>query len=97
MRFHEQTLPQGSIKMGRIVKRASGWYLCLFIDTTQAIPPTGEAVIGIDPGLHHLLTLSSGEKMPQPHELRHTAQRLAQAQRGHCTLLAARLCAQTER
>jgi transposase len=105
VRFHKQRLPDGRIKMGRIVKRASGWYLCLFIDTTpQAIPHTGQAQVGIDPGFHHLLTLSSGEKippplrgrrgaspLPHPHELRQTAQRLAQAQRGKRQRLAARL------
>ena len=31
LRFHKQELPDGKIKCGRIVKRASGWYLCLFI------------------------------------------------------------------
>ena len=83
VRFHAQDLPQGRIKCGRIVRRASGWYLCLFIDAQpQAIPHTGDGAIGIDPGFHHLLTLSSGEKVPHPHELRQTAQRLAQAQRG---------------
>jgi hypothetical protein len=31
VRYHKQELPDGKIKYGRIVKRASGWYLCLFI------------------------------------------------------------------
>ena len=66
VRFHKQAVPDGRIKMGRLVKRASGWYLCLCIDATpQAIPHTGEAQVGIDPGFHHLLTLSSGEKIPR--------------------------------
>jgi putative transposase len=92
VRFHAQELPPGRIKSGRIVKRASGWYLCLFIDAQpQSIPHTGHGAIGIDPGFHHLLTLSTGEKVAHPHELRQTAQRLAQAQRGGRTRLAARL------
>jgi transposase len=37
------------------------------------------------------LTLSTGEKIPHPHELRQTAHRLAQAQRGGRTQLVARL------
>ena len=65
----------GRIKSGRIVKRASGWYLCLFIDALASghscILATG--AIGMDPGFHHLLTLSTGEKIPHPHELRQTA------------------------
>jgi transposase len=92
VRFHAQSLPAGRIKIGRVIKRASGWYLCLCIDATpQAIPHTGEGQVGIDPGFTHLLTLSSGEKIPHPQELRQTAQRLAQAQRGQRTRLAARL------
>jgi transposase len=92
VRFHAQEIPQGRIKSGRIVKRASGWYLCLFIDAQpQSIPHTGDGAIGIDPGFHHLLTLSTGEKVAHPHELRQTAHRLAQAQRGGRTRLVARL------
>jgi len=32
VRFHRQDIPESKIKCGCIVKRASGWYLCLFID-----------------------------------------------------------------
>ena len=92
VRFHAQHLLQGRIKSGRIVKRASGWYLCLFIDAQpQAIPHTAQGTIGIDPGFHHLLTLSTGEKITHPHELRQTEQRLAQAQRGKRKRVTARL------
>jgi putative transposase len=92
VRFHAQALPQGRIKSGRIVKRASGWYLCLFIDAQpQAIAHTGDAAIGIDPGFHTLLTLSTGEHIDHPHELRQTAHRLGQAQRGGRKQLTARL------
>ncbi len=92
VRFHPQALPAGRLKSGRIVKRASGWYLCLCIDAPpQAIPHVAEGAIGIDPGFHSLLTFSTGEKIPHPHELRQTAQRLAHAQRGGRKRLAARL------
>ena len=36
VRFCKMDLPEGRIKCGRIVKRASGWYLCLFIDAEPA-------------------------------------------------------------
>jgi transposase len=92
VRFHAQAIPEGRIKSGRIVKRASGWYLCLFIDAPpQSIPHRGAGAVGIDPGFSHLLTLSTGEKIAYPHELRQTEQRLAQAQRGGRKRLAARL------
>jgi putative transposase len=92
LRFHKQDIPAGRLKSGRIVKRASGWYLCLCIDTQpNSIPTLDTTEVGIDPGFLHLLTLSTGEKVAHPHELRHTAQRLAQAQRGKRQHLTARL------
>ena len=92
VRFHKQDIPPGRLKSGRIVRRASGWYLCLCIDTQpNSIPVVGTGAIGIDPGFLHLLTLSTGEKIPHPHELRQTADRLAQAQRGSRKRLSARL------
>lgn len=83
VRFHKQELPAGKIKCGRLVKRASGWYLCLFIDAERAsIERRGFGEIGIDPGFEDLLTFSSGEKIEHPKELQKSAKRLAQAQRG---------------
>jgi putative transposase len=92
IRFHMQALPEGKIKCGRLVKRASGWYLCLFIDAAvQQIAPIAHGVIGIDPGFDSLLTLSTGEKITHPRELERHAKRLAQAQRGKRQTLTARL------
>jgi len=92
VRFHTQALPPGRLKSGRIVQHASGWYLRLCIDTQpNSIPVVGTGAIGIDPGFLHLLTLSTGEKIAHPHELRQTAQRLAQAQRGSRKRVSARL------
>jgi transposase len=92
IRFHKQDIPEGRIKCGRIVKRASGWYLCLFIDAEpKAIPQVAHGVVGIDPGFKHLLTLSTGEKIEHPRELEASAERLAQAQRGYGKKLSARL------
>jgi len=94
VRFHKQWLPEGAIKCGRLVKRASGWHLCLFIDAEpKAIPITGDGQIGIDPGYRKesLLTLSTGEKIPHPKELERLETRLAQAQRGKRAKVAARI------
>src|SRR5437588_7316639 len=92
IRFHKMDIPEGKIKCGRLVKRASGWYLCLFIDAEpKSIRRTGLGVIGIDLGFRDLLTLSTGEKIEHPRELEVSARRLAQAQRGHDKQLAARI------
>ncbi len=92
VRFHKQWIPEGKIKCGRLVKRVSGSYLCLFIDAPpKAIERTAQGAVGIDPGFSDLLTLSTGEKIEHPRELRAGAKRLAQAQRGHNRQQAARL------
>lgn len=92
IRFHKMGLPEGPIKCARMVKRASGWHLCLFIDANpKTIARVGFGKIGIDPGFSSLLTTSGGEKIPHPRELESAAARLAQAQRGHNRHLAARI------
>lgn len=92
VRFHKQSIPDGKIKNGRIVRRASGWYLCLFVDAERAsIARAGKGVVGIDPGFRHLATLSTGEKIDHPRELKESLKRLGQAQRGHDKKLTARL------
>ena len=92
VRFHKQKLPKAKIKCGRILKKASGWYLCLWLDTNNVFPvkDTDEAV-GIDPGFDTLLTLSNGTKIANPRELRKGAMRIAQAQRGKHKQLSVRL------
>ena len=92
LRFHKQALPEGKIKCGRIIKRASGWYLCLWIDTVHSFKVEDtEREVGIDPGFSTLLTLSDGTKIENPRELRKGELRYAQAQRGKRSKLAARL------
>lgn len=93
LRYYKQDIPHGRIKCGRLVKRASGWYLCLFIDAQRKpIAVRAERTsVGIDPGFATLLTLSNGEKINHPRELKRGAERLAQAQRGHDKVLASRL------
>ena len=52
----------GKIKCGRIVKRASGWYLCLFIDAEpKAIQAKKNRIVGIDPGFKNNLTTTEDE------------------------------------
>ncbi len=92
VRFHKQDIPAGKIKCARIVKRASGWYLCLFIAAERVpIESTGRGEIGIDPGFIDLLTLSNGEKVSHPKELQQSLERLGKAQRGSNRKLTARL------
>lgn len=90
VRFHKQWIPEGKIKCGRMIKKSSGWYMCLFIDAEpKEIKRTGEGQVGIDPGFKNLLTLSNGEVIKHPRELEESERRLAQAQRGRNKKLSA--------
>ena len=74
VRFYKMDIPDGKIKCGRMVKRASGWYLCLFIDAEpKKIERTGYGEIGIDSGFSNLLTTSDGEIIEHPRELEASA------------------------
>jgi transposase len=92
VRYHKQDIPDVKIKCGRIIRKASGWYLCLWLDTDHKfqVKDTDKAV-GIDPGFSTLLTLSDGIKIENPRELHKGSKRLAQSQRGHSKKLTARL------
>lgn len=92
VRFHRMEIPAGRVGAARIVKRSSGWYLCLFIRAEpREIPFVADGAVGIDPGFLRLLTLSSGEIVEHSQELRASEVRLAQAQRGQRRRLTARL------
>lgn len=91
VKFHQQDIPAGHISQARVIRKASGWYLSLTIHAEPRAIVAGAGEVGIDPGFSSLLTLSTGEKIEHPHELAVGAARLAQAQRGRRTRLAARL------
>lgn len=91
VRFHRQTVPDGTYSTGRIIRKASGWYLAVFIKAEPKAIVAGSGQIGIDPGFSHLLTLSDGTRIDHPRELEAGSLRLAQAKRGHRGKLVSRL------
>jgi len=92
LKFHKQDIPKGNIKCGRLIKKSSGWYLCLVIDAEpKKIERVGFSKIGIDGGFNSLLTTSLGEKIEHPRELELSEKRLAQAQRGKDKRLTSRI------
>lgn len=80
VQYHKRDVPRGKNKNGRIVRRAFGWYRCMFIDAEQkAIPATGDGAIGSNPGFKHLITVCTGERVDHRKELQAS---LGRAQRG---------------
>ncbi len=60
---------------------AGRYFVSMLCDDTVQPLPLARAQIGIDLGLTHFATLSSGEKIPAPNTLRRHAARLARLQR----------------
>ncbi|QDN93250.1 IS200/IS605 family element transposase accessory protein TnpB [Streptomyces sp. RLB3-6] len=87
-------------ELRRAAQDAAGrWFVSLLCDdpSVQPLPATGQA-IGVDVGLDHLLTLSTGEKIANPrHERRDRAalarqqRRLAKKEKGSANRARARL------
>ncbi|MHC0429840.1 RNA-guided endonuclease InsQ/TnpB family protein [Streptomyces sp. O3] len=77
-------LPEGASPTTVIVSQdtAGRWYVSMLCDdaSVKALPANGNAV-GVDVGLDHLLTLSTGEKIANPRHERRDRARLALAQR----------------
>ena len=92
VRFYKQEIPKGKIKQVRVIKRASGWYCQLCIDTTHVFKVKNtKNVVGIDTGFKDLAILSTGEKFSNKRNFIKGQKRLAQAQRGNRKKLVARL------
>ncbi|MGW0632814.1 RNA-guided endonuclease InsQ/TnpB family protein [Streptomyces sp. NPDC002758] len=77
-------LPQGATPSTVTVSQdaAGRWFVSLLVDDPGVKPlPVTDTAVGIDAGLHHLLTLSTGEKITNPGHERRDRARLAKAQR----------------
>jgi putative transposase len=77
-------LPQGARPSTVTVSRDSAgrWFVSMLCEDASVKPlPPADAAVGIDAGLHHLVTLSTGEKISNPRHERRDRSRLAKAQR----------------
>ncbi|MGC0374073.1 RNA-guided endonuclease InsQ/TnpB family protein [Streptomyces sp. SAI-229] len=77
-------LPEGASPSTVTVSQdaAGRWHVSLLCEDPTVKPlPAADAAVGIDVGLDHLLTLSTGEKVANPRYERRDRARLARAQR----------------
>ncbi|WP_406491934.1 transposase [Streptomyces sp. NBC_00846] len=77
-------LPEGARPSTVTVSQdaAGRWFVSLLCDDPSVQPlPATDSAVGIDVGLDHLLTLSTGEKIANPRHERRDRARLAKAQR----------------
>lgn len=73
---------QGTIKTCTIKREERHWYVCLSceVETLPKLPYTDDT-IGVDLGLLHFATLSTGDTIENPRYARRGAEKLAKAQR----------------
>jgi putative transposase len=70
------------IKRVRVIRRADGYYaqFCINVDRTEKAIPTG-ITLGLDVGLNHFYTDSTGETVPNPRHLRKSEKALKRLQK----------------
>jgi putative transposase len=70
------------IKRVRVIRRADGYYVqfSISVERVEDVVPTGKAV-GLDVGLNHFYTDSTGATVPNPRHLRQSEKALKRAQK----------------
>lgn len=82
VRFVESQPQIGRIKTARIKQSPSGKWFVTIVCKRDFVPlPQIETVVGVDVGLRHFATLSTGEHISNPRWLRKNARKLARLQR----------------
>jgi putative transposase len=91
---------EGTIKTVTIRRNADRWYVCFscLVEVPDAMPDAAKPAVGIDLGLEHFATLSTGEHIANPHHFRtgqalvtQRSQALARRKRGSTRRRKARL------
>lgn len=78
--FRDRSL-EGKPKSATIIRKADGWYVSVVCEVEpEPLPKTGKSV-GIDVGITHFATLSTGETVANPRYYRRAERRLRKAQR----------------
>ncbi|MFE9644111.1 RNA-guided endonuclease TnpB family protein [Streptomyces sp. NPDC006365] len=82
IRVHQHRPVRGRVKTVAVKREGHRWYVVLSCDEVPAepLPATGQ-VLGIDLGVTHFLTTSTGEHIANPRFLQEAAEELAEAQR----------------
>ncbi len=80
-------LPESAIVRTVTVRRvAQRWYACFSLQVSRSsrVPAIGGPAVGLDLGIRHFATLSTGEQIPGPRAYRTAIRRLRVAQRRVC-------------
>jgi putative transposase len=82
VRINQHRMLTGNIKTVTIVRESTGkWYACFSCDNVPPkVYPTTTSEVGIDVGINHFATLSTGEAVENPRWYRATETKLGKAQ-----------------
>jgi putative transposase len=81
IRIHTDRPLQSRPKTCSIIRRADGWYACIVCEVEPCPLPETREDIGIDLGIEHFATLSTGEQIANPKHYRRAEKALKKAQR----------------
>jgi len=83
---------EGKVKSLTVTRSCTGkWYACFSVACQSEPLPENQRAVGIDVGLSHFATLSTGEHIPNPRFFRTEEQALAKAQKQKRRRAAARI------
>ena len=77
--FHRE-MPEGKIKTAKLARNVKGWYVCFTIEVPTSDKREIKTMVGGDPGLRNLITLSTGEEIPSLKAARKAERKLKLAQ-----------------
>jgi putative transposase len=78
VRLHREM--QGRVKTCTIKREADQWYVCFSCEVEEEALPESQEAVGLDLGLLHFATLSTGETIENPRHYRKGLKKLALAQ-----------------
>jgi putative transposase len=78
VRLHREM--QGHVKTCTIKREADQWYVCCSCEVEEEALPESQEAVGLDLGLLHFATLSTGETIENPRHYRKGLKKLALAQ-----------------
>ena len=83
VRMSESVRFQGQIKSGVVSVCAGRWFISFHVDVQDIpkLPPKNQRSVGVDLGIHHLATLSTGEKISAPRPYRDHMRKLRRLQK----------------
>jgi putative transposase len=82
VRMRETLRFEGRVLSARVNREADQWHLSVQVELAEDLPPSqGTGAVGVDVGLTHFATLSTGEKIDHPKALASNLKRLQRLSR----------------